>query len=448
MGSRSDFSKGSISKNILSLALPMTAAQLVNVLYSVVDRIYLGRLPGSSHLALTGLGVTIPIVSIIMGFANLCGTGGGPIFSICRGQGDQEEAERVMGNSFSLLLILGAACTAFFLAFKRPILYLFGASDATFPYADDYMTIYLMGTLFVMISLGMNPFVNAQGFGSVGMMTVVLGAAVNIVLDPIFIFLLDMGVKGAALATVIGQAISCLTALVFSLRHRADLGLLPRYLRPEAEMVKRTLKLGFPVALQWTIASISWLVVLTLINKYGVTVSAGNGVSNKIRDFCQLFLSALTTGAGTMCAQCLGAGLYDRAEQVMKTCMKLALAMAAVIIVVAEVFAPQFAMIFTPDPEVQHWAVVNLRIEIVCQLFYAGMFTYNTLATGSGHTVFIMWNSFLNCIVVRLILAVVLEPFLGIYGVYIACGVAVASSVPVGWWFYRSKRWMTMKNIH
>ena len=213
MGSRSDFSKGSISKNILSLALPMTAAQLVNVLYSVVDRIYLGRLPGSSHLALTGLGVTIPIVSIIMGFANLCGTGGGPIFSICRGQGDQEEAERVMGNSFSLLLILGAACTAFFLAFKRPILYLFGASDATFPYADDYMTIYLMGTLFVMISLGMNPFVNAQGFGSVGMMTVVLGAAVNIVLDPIFIFLLNMGVKGAALATVIGQAISCLTAL-------------------------------------------------------------------------------------------------------------------------------------------------------------------------------------------------------------------------------------------
>ena len=435
-----------MARNILQMALPMTVAQLINILYNIVDRMYLGRLPG--HLSLTGLGLCLPIISILMGFANLCGTGGGPIFSICRGQGDREEAERVMGNSFSLLLILGAICTAFFLIFKRPILYLFGASDATFPYADDYMTIYLMGTLFVMISLGMNPFVNAQGFGSVGMMTVVLGAAVNIVLDPIFIFLLDMGVKGAALATVIGQAISCLTALVFSLRHRADLGLLPRYLRPEAEMVKRTLKLGFPVALQWTIASISWLVVLTLINKYGVTVSAGNGVSNKIRDFCQLFLSALTTGAGTMCAQCLGAGLYDRAEQVMKTCMKLALAMAAVIIVVAEVFAPQFAMIFTPDPEVQHWAVVNLRIEIVCQLFYAGMFTYNTLATGSGHTVFIMWNSFLNCIVVRLILAVVLEHFLGIYGVYIACGVAVASSVPVGWWFYRSKRWMTMKNIH
>ena len=163
-------------------------------------------------------------------------------------------------------------------------------------------------------------------------------------------------------------------------------------------MVKRILKLGFPTALQWTIASISWLVVLALINQHGVTISAANGVSNKIRDFCQLFISALTTGGGTMCAQCLGARLFDRAEQVMKTCLKLALALAAVIIVVAELFAPQFSMIFTPDPEVQRWAVINLRIEIICQLFYAAMFAYNTLATGSGHTMFVMWNSFLNCI--------------------------------------------------
>ena len=205
---KNDFSQGSIPRNILSLALPMTAAQLVNVLYSVVDRIYLGRLPGSSHLALTGLGVTIPIVSIIMGLANLCGTGGGPLCSIYRGKGDEEEAENVMGNSFTLLLLLGAAATAFFLVLKRPILYLFGASDDTFPYADDYMTIYLCGTLFVMIGLGMNPFINAQGFGKTGMFTVVIGAVINIVLDPIFIFLMDMGVKGAALATVIAQGVS------------------------------------------------------------------------------------------------------------------------------------------------------------------------------------------------------------------------------------------------
>ena len=192
----------------MGLALPMTAAQLVNVLYSVVDRIYLGHLPESDSLALTGLGITMPIVSILMGFANLCGTGGAPLCSISRGRGDDREAERVMGNAFALLLLLGAASTAFFLALKEPILYLFGASPDTFPYADGYMSIYLCGTLFVMVSLGMNPFINAQGFGRTGMMTVLLGAAVNIALDPVLIFVLHMGVRGAALATVFSQALS------------------------------------------------------------------------------------------------------------------------------------------------------------------------------------------------------------------------------------------------
>ena len=170
---QNDFSKGSIPRNIMSLAIPMAAAQLVNVLYSVVDRIYLGHLPESDSLALTGLGVTMPIVSILMGFANLCGTGGAPLCSISRGQGNDEEAERVMGNAFTLLLILGVAATALFMALKEPILYLFGASPATFPYANGYMSIYLCGTLFVMVSLGMNPFINAQGFGRVGMLSLI-----------------------------------------------------------------------------------------------------------------------------------------------------------------------------------------------------------------------------------------------------------------------------------
>ena len=165
-----DFSVGSIPRNIISLALPMTAAQLINVLYSVVDRIYLGRLPG--HLALTGLGLTLPIISIVMGFANLCGTGGAPLCSIYRGKGEEEEAERIMGNAFTLLLIFGVAVTGVFLLFRHPLLYLFGASDATYPYAEAYMTIYLLGTVFVMIGLGMNPFITSQGFGRTGMMTV------------------------------------------------------------------------------------------------------------------------------------------------------------------------------------------------------------------------------------------------------------------------------------
>ena len=243
-GVKNDFSKGSISKNIMTLAIPMTAAQLVNVLYSVVDRIYLGRLPGTGHLALTGIGITIPIVSIIMGLANLCGTGGAPLCSICRGHGDNEEAENVMGNSLTLLLLLGVAATAFFMLLQEPILYLFGASADTFVYADQYMTIYLCGTLFVMISLGMNPFINSQGFGRMGMLTVIIGAALNIVLDPIFIFLLDMGVQGAALATVISQGVSAVWVLQFLTSRRAILRLRRRCLRLQRRRVMRFISLG------------------------------------------------------------------------------------------------------------------------------------------------------------------------------------------------------------
>ena len=411
-----DLTQGSVTRKLVRYALPLVASSLLQAIYSITDIIIAGHYIGDVGIS------AINNASIIMNMLTQLAIG------------------------LTVGLIAGLLFAAGILLLGRPLLILL--QSPTLEEATAYLSICGVGLLFIFVYNSLSAILRGVGNSRIPLYCIIASVSLNVVLDILFVAGFHMGVAGAALATVIGQAISCLTALVFSLRHRADLGLLPRYLRPEAEMVKRTLKLGFPVALQWTIASISWLVVLTLINKYGITVSAGNGVSNKIRDFCQLFLSALTTGAGTMCAQCLGAGLYDRAEQVMKTCMKLALAMAAVIIVVAEVFAPQFAMIFTPDPEVQHWAVVNLRIEIVCQLFYAGMFTYNTLATGSGHTVFIMWNSFLNCIVVRLILAVVLEHFLGIYGVYIACGVAVASSVPVGWWFYRSKRWMTMKNIH
>ena len=212
---QTDFSQGSIPKIILRLAVPMTTAQLVNILYSVIDRIYLGHIPGTGHLALTGLGLTLPIISVLMAFANLCGMGGAPLCAIYRGRGEEEEAEAVMGNAFSLLLLLGVGVTAVCFLCKEPMLYLFGASAETFPYADDYLSIYLCGTLFVMISLGMNPFINTQGFARTGMMTVVLGAVLNLILDPLFIFGLNWGVRGAAFATVISQACSAAWVLRF-----------------------------------------------------------------------------------------------------------------------------------------------------------------------------------------------------------------------------------------
>lgn len=440
---QNDLTQGSVSRKLVRYAMPLVASSLLQAIYSITDIIIAGHFIGDNGIS--AINTSSVIMNMLTQLAIGVTVGGNILVSRYFGSGAEEDRRKAAGNTLTIGIIAGILFTALVVLLCRPILVLLRA-----PAMEDsvaYLGICGVGLFFIFGYNALSAILRGVGNSRIPLYCIILSVSLNVVLDIYFVAVRGMGVAGAALATVIGQGVSFVTALVFCLIHRESLGLLPRYLSPEKQVVSRTLKLGLPVALQWTIASVSWLVVLTLINKYDVDVSAANGVSTKIRDFCQLFLSALTTGAGTMCAQCLGAKLYDRAEQVMKTCMKLSLGMAAVIIVLAEVLAPWLVMIFTPDPDVQAWAVINLRIEIVCQLFYAGMFTYNTLATGSGHTVFIMWNSFLNCIVVRLVLAVVLEHFMGIYGVYLACGVAVSSSVPVGWWFYRSNRWKIAKNV-
>ena len=221
MEEKNDFSKGSVAKNILNLAVPMTFAQLVNVLYSVVDRVYIGHIPHTSSEALTGIGLSLPIITIITAFANLFGMGGAPLCSIARGAGNTKKAEKIMGNSFVMLILSGVILLAACMAFKTPMLYLFGASEETYPYANEYLTIYLCGTLFVMVSLGMNNFINAQGFGKMGMFTVLIGAVLNLLLDPVFIFLFGMGVQGAALATILSQLVSAVFVLKFLTGKRA-----------------------------------------------------------------------------------------------------------------------------------------------------------------------------------------------------------------------------------
>ena len=443
--SQNRLTTGSVPRKMLLFALPIFLSNLFQQLYNAVDSLIVGQFIGQQALA--AVSSSSSLILLLIGFINGVSLGAGVLIARFYGAEDEEHLERAVHTTLALGLAAGAVLTVLGVALSPLILHWMGTPADVIDNSILYFRVYFLGSIAVVLYNMGASILQSVGDSRSPMVYLILASLTNVVLDLLFVAVFRWGVSGAALATVLGQAVSCLTALVFCLCHRADLGLLPRWLRPEGSMVKRILKLGFPTALQWTIASISWLVVLALVNQHGVTISAANGVSNKIRDFCQLFISALPTGGGTMCAQCLGARLFDRAEQVMKTCLKLALALAAVIIVVAELFAPQFAMIFTPAPEVQRWAVINLRIEIICQLFYAAMFAYNTLATGSGHTMFVMLNSFLNCIVVRLILAVILNHFFGIYGVYVACGIAVSSSVPVCVWFYRSRRWITMKHI-
>ena len=241
---KNDFSRGSVVKNIMNMAIPMIVAQLVNVLYNIVDRIFIGRMPSDAFLALTGVGVCLPIISMVMAFANLFGMGGGPLCSIERGRKNYEEAEKIMGNSFVLLISCGILLTVLGLLIKKPMLYLFGASELTFPYADQYVTIYLLGNVFVMISLGMNHFINSQGFGKIGMLTVILGAITNLILDPIFIFVFNMGVQGAAWATIISQFFSAVWVLKFLFGEKAILKLNRSGLKMKKKRVFRILALG------------------------------------------------------------------------------------------------------------------------------------------------------------------------------------------------------------
>ena len=241
---KNDFTEGGIAKNILSLAIPLTVAQLTVVLYNVVDRAFIGHIEGIGRDAFTGIGLVMPVTYIITAFANLCGTGGAPLCSIARGRGDIQRARRIMGCAFSLLLLLGIALTVFFYAFHEPFLYLVGGSPETVPHAKSYLLIYLAGTIPVMISLGMNPFINSQGFGSTGMMTVLLGAIINLILDPIFIFLLGMGVQGAALATVIAQTCSAIWVLVFLRGKKAILQLDRKDMVLDIPILKRIFSLG------------------------------------------------------------------------------------------------------------------------------------------------------------------------------------------------------------
>lgn len=311
-----DFSQGKVSGNILSMALPMTLAQLINILYNIVDRVYLGHLEGIGRMSITGLGLCLPVISILIGFANLCGMGGGPLCSIYRGKGEVEEAEGVMGNSFTLLLLFGTALTVAGLVFRRPILYLFGASDATFPYANDYLSIYLCGTLFVMIGLGMNPFINAQGFGRMGMMTVALGAVTNLVLDPIFIFGFHMGVRGAAIATVLSQGCSAAWVLRFLTGRRAILRLRRETMPLRWERVKRILSLGASGFVMALTNSLVQILCNATLQRVGGDLYVGvMTVINSVREVITMPVSGITNGCQPVLGYNYGAGLYRRVRE-------------------------------------------------------------------------------------------------------------------------------------
>ena len=311
-----DFSKGSVVANILRLAVPMTLAQLINVLYNIVDRIYIGMIPENATLSLTGLGLCLPIISMVGAFANLFGMGGAPLCSIERGRGNIKEAEAIMGNSFVLMVLVGVILTVLGLAVKRPMLYLFGASDATIGYADAYITIYLLGNVFVMMGLGMNSFINSQGFGTIGMMTVLLGAIANILLDPLFIFVFHMGVQGAALATIISQFLSAMWILAFLTGKKALLRLKPSAMRLSRKRILDITGLGMSGFTMSITNSTVQVMYNALLQSYGGDLYVGvMTVINSVREVISMPVQGVTQSAQPILGYNYGAGEYGRVKK-------------------------------------------------------------------------------------------------------------------------------------
>lgn len=242
--SNQDFSQGSVLDTLVRMAVPMSFALLINILYSVVDRIYIGHIPEVGRLSLTGIGLISPIVTVIVAFQNLYGVGGSPLFSIARGKGNDEEASGILHNACFMLLVNGILLTLIVLLTSKKLLYMIGASNETYPYASSYLRIYIIGTVFVLFSLGLNPYINAQGDAKVGMLTVLIGAVVNLILDPIFIFGFHMGVQGAAVATVIAQFCSAVWVFAYFRSCRSSYRLNLRLLRPNIRIIGRIASLG------------------------------------------------------------------------------------------------------------------------------------------------------------------------------------------------------------
>lgn len=319
MNSKNDFGQGSVAGNIMRLAIPMTLAQLINVLYNVVDRVYIGHIPHTSTEALTGIGLTLPVITIITAFANLFGMGGAPLFSMARGRGDRERARKIMANSLSMLLLSGILLMALCYIFKRPLLYLFGASDVTFPYADSYLTVYLCGTLFVMTSLGMNNFINAQGFGVTGMLTVSIGAVLNLLLDPLFIFVLHMGVQGAAAATVISQFVSAVWVFCFLTSQKAVIRITGKYMRPEAALVKEITGLGLSGFIMAVTNGSVQIMCNAALQRYGGDLYVGiMTVINSVREIVTMPVNGLSSGAQPVMSYNYGAEKYDRVRSAIR----------------------------------------------------------------------------------------------------------------------------------
>ena len=370
-----------IGKLLFKLALPTVVAQLINMLYNIVDRIYIGHMPGDGSLALTGVGVCMPIIMIISAFAALISSGGAPRASIYMGKGDNESAEKILGGCFFLQLFISVILTIVLLIWNEDLLLMFGASQNTIGYATDYMNIYAIGTIFVQLTLGMGAFITAQGFAKVGMMTVIIGAVSNIILDPIFIFGFNMGVQGAALATVVSQALSCVWVLSFLRGKKTYLKLKIKNMRIDGKLVLPCVALGLSAFIMQSSESVISVCFNSSLLKYGGDIAVGAmTILTSVMQFAMLPMQGIAQGAQPISSYNYGAKNTERVKKTFRLLLTSCLVYSFVIWGAIMMFPQAFAGIFTPDKELIDFTANALRIycgvmcifgiQIACQMTF------------------------------------------------------------------------------
>lgn len=406
--------KEPIGKLLLKLALPTVAAQIINMLYNIVDRIYIGHIKGVGALALTGVGVCMPIIMIVTAFAALVGNGGAPRASIFMGKGENDTAEKTLGNCFTLQIIISVVLTAVLLIWNRDLLMAFGASENTIEYAVSYMNIYAIGTIFVQLTLGMNAFITAQGFAKTGMLSVLIGAVANIILDPIFIFGFGLGVRGAALATIISQAASCTWVLLFLFGKKTVLKIRVKNMGLQKKIILPSIALGLATFIMQASESVISVCFNSSLLKYGGDIAVGAmTILTSVMQFAMLPLQGLGQGAQPIISYNYGAKNVGRVKKAFWLLLKVSLSYAVLLWAFIMIFPQGFAGMFTSAPELLVFTKTALRIYTACLFLFgiqmACQMTFTSLGKAGSSIIVAVMRKFILLIPLIYIMPAILR---------------------------------------
>lgn len=419
-----------LGKLIVSMALPAVAAQLINVLYNIVDRIYIGHIADCGDVALTGVGVTFPIIMLITAFSAFAGMGGAPLASIELGKKDYDKAEKILGNSAGLLLISSVCLTVIFLIFKTPVLYAFGASDTTIVYAVDYISIYLIGTVFVQFALGLNTFISGQGAAKTAMLSVLIGAMLNICLDPVFIFVLRLGVKGAAIATVLSQAVSAAWVVKFLSSDKSVIRLRAGNIRLNGVIVKQIAALGLSPFIMQSTESLVSITLNSGLQRYGGDLYVGSmAIMTSVMQLLVIPTQGISQGIQPIISYNYGAGNKERVKGAFYRMLAITFLLMFLLAGLAVVRPQFYARIFTTNQE-----LIALTTKVM-PIYFLGMTVFGiqnacqTTFVALGQAKVSIFIALLRKMILLIPLAIILPKYLGVMGIYIAEPIADTISV-------------------